>query len=83
MPSELEIIAIEIKMSKVKPFIVIAWYRSQDFSIKGCDMGCAYVTHLRLTKSRFCIRCVIMNHFKANMMVSSRGVDSKVLRITL
>ena len=49
----------------------------------GSFMGCAYVPHLRLTNPRVCILCVRMNHFKVNLMVSFRGVDSKVLRMTL
>ena len=53
------------------------------FTVKATKMGCAYVTQLRLTDSRFCILCVRMNPFKAKLMVSSRGVDSKVLRMTL
>ena len=39
-------------------------------------MGCAQVTHLRLTNSK-------MNHFVAHLMVSSRVLDSKVLRIAI
>ena len=30
MPSELEIIAVEIKIPKAKTFIFITWYRSQE-----------------------------------------------------
>ena len=33
------------------------------------------VTHLKLTNSRFCILCVRVNYFEADLMVSSRGVD--------
>ena len=49
-------------------------------NFKGRGMGCVYVTHLRLTNSRFCILCVRMNHFEVHLMVSSREVDSKVTR---
>ena len=41
-------------------------------------MGCAYVTLLRLTNSRFCVLYVRMNHFEAHLMASSWEVDSKL-----
>ena len=41
------------------------------------------VTHLRLTNSRFCILYVRMNHFEVHLMVSSREVDTKVLRMAI
>ena len=44
-------------------------------------MGCPL--HLKLTKSRLCVFCVKMNHFEAHLMVSSRVVDSKVLRMAI
>ena len=37
MPSDLEIIVIEIKISKAKSFILIAWYRTPDSGIKLFD----------------------------------------------
>ena len=51
--------------------------------LEGKGMGCAYVTQLRLTNSRFCILCVRMNHFEVHRMVSSREVDSKVLGMAI
>ena len=44
-------------------------------------MGCAEVKHLRFTNSRFCVFHVKMNHFEVHLMVSSRVVGSKVLRM--
>ena len=50
----------------------------------GRGMGCAEVTHLRLPRTlRFRVLCVRMNHFDAHLMVSSRDVDSKVLRMAI
>ena len=49
--------------------------------LKDREMGCAYVSNLRLTNSRFCI--FLMNQFLAHLMISSRVVDSKVLRMTI
>ena len=46
-------------------------------------MGCVYVTYLRLTNSRFFVFYVKMIHFEAPLMVSSRVVDSKVLRMAI
>ena len=46
-------------------------------------MGCAEVTHSRLTDSRFCVLCVRMNHFESHLMVSLREVDFKVLRMAI
>ena len=51
--------------------------------LKDGGMGCVYVTHLKLTNSRFCILYVKMNHFEAHVMVSSRAVDSKVLKMAI
>ena len=51
--------------------------------LKGRGMGCAKVTHLRLMNSRFCVVCVRTNHFEANLKVSSREVDFKVLRMAI
>ena len=51
------------------------------FKAKG--MGCALVTHLRLTNSRFCILCVRMNYFEVHLMISSREGDFKVLRMAI
>ena len=45
-------------------------------------MGCE-VTHLGLTNSRFCVFYTKMNHFEAHLMVSSKIVDSKVLRMAI
>ena len=51
--------------------------------IKDKGMGCVYVTHLRLTNSRFCIFYVKINYLEMHLMVSSRVIDSKVLRIAI
>ena len=42
-----------------------------------------WVTHLRLSNSRFCILYAKMKHFESHLMVSSRVVDSKVLRMAI
>ena len=60
------------------------WFYEQLKGIlKDRGMGCAYVTHLRLINSRFHIFYVKMKHFEANLMVSSRVADSKVLRMAI
>ena len=51
--------------------------------LKDRGMGCANVTHLRLINSRFCDFYAKMKHFEANLMVPSRVVDSKVLRMAI
>ena len=58
-----------VKTSKA-PF----WHQP---SFKDRGMGCAKVTHLRLTNSRLCAFYVKMNYFEAHLMVSSTVVDSK------
>ena len=46
-------------------------------------MGCVYVTHLRLTNSDFNVLCARMNHLKAHLMLSSRLVVSRGLRLII
>ena len=53
------------------------------YRFEGGEMGCALESHLRLTNSRFYVLCVRMNNFKMHLMVSSRKVDSKVLRMAI
>ena len=36
--------------------------------LKDSRIGCAQVTHLRLTNSRFSVSCVSMNHFDAHLV---------------
>ena len=52
-------------------------------NLQGRGMGCKYLTHLRLKKSRFCILCIRMNHFEEHLMISSREIDFKVLRMAI
>ena len=47
-------------------------------SVKGTQMSCVYVTHLKLTNSKFCAFGSRINHLEAYRMVSSRKIDSKV-----
>ena len=50
---------------------------------KGRGMGCGSVTNLILINSRFCILCVKMNHSEVHLVVLSKEVDSKVLKIAI
>ena len=51
--------------------------------LKDWEMGCAKVTHLRFTDSRFCFFYSKTSHFEAHLIVSSRVVESKVLRMAI
>ena len=51
------------------------------FSIKSTQMGCVWVTCLRLRNSRFYIFGETINHFEMQLTVLSQKVGSKVFRM--
>ena len=53
------------------------------YLLKDRGIGSTLVMHLSLTNSRFCGFHLKMNHFEAQLMVSSRVVNSKVLRMAI
>ena len=53
------------------------------YFIKATQMGTVNVTYFRLTNCSFCLIWARMNFFQARLMVFTKKVDSKVLRMAI
>ena len=55
----------------------------EHFHQKATQMGCVYITYMRLMNSSFCLIWARMNHFEPRLMLLSQKVHSKVFRLTI
>ena len=64
------IITYKIKINDITENITNQYITYLFLDSKGRGMCCAYVTHLRLTNSKFCVLCIRINYFEAHLIDS-------------